>query len=82
MVRHWISLEEGGAVGQDGWVREVKHCSAFLYADDGLVASTDLVWLKGAFDTLTRLFDMVELQENVGKTVGMIYSRKQLTSSG
>ena len=33
------------------------HC--LFYAEDGLVASTNPVWLQGTFDTLMRLFDRV-----------------------
>ena len=55
VVRHWISLVVGGAGGKDGCGREMIHHTAFLYVDDALVASTDLVWLYGAFDTLTGL---------------------------
>ena len=46
--------------------------AAFLYADDGLVAPTDLGWLQSAFDTLTGLFDRVGLRKNVRKTVGIV----------
>ena len=30
VVSHWISLLTGGAGGQDGWVREVRHRIAFF----------------------------------------------------
>ena len=32
-----------------------------------------LVWLKEAFDTLTRLFDRVGFGGNIGKIVGMLF---------
>ena len=54
-------------------IREGIHHSYFLYADDGLVRSTDLEWLQGAFDTLIGMFDKLGLQTNIGKTVGMVY---------
>ena len=73
VVHHWILLVARGAVGQDGWGREVLHCATFLYDDDSLVASTDPVWLQGAFDTLSGLFNRVGLHTNAGKTVGMLY---------
>ena len=53
--------------------RDVLHRAAFFYAENGLVVSTNPDCLKGAFDTLTGLFDRVELRTNVGKTVGMIF---------
>ena len=40
---------------------EDQNSGTFFYVDDGLVASTDPEWLQGAFDTLTGLFDRVEL---------------------
>ena len=40
--------------------------------DDGLVASANPVLLQGEFDTLTGLFDRVELGKNVRKTIRMI----------
>ena len=49
-----------------------RNCGAFYYADDGLVASTEPNWLKGAFDTLTGLFNIMGLQKNVCETSGMV----------
>ena len=43
-----------------------------FYADNSMVASSDLVWLQIAFNALFGLFDRVGLQTNVGKTVGMV----------
>ena len=45
---------------------------ALFYADDGMVAFSDPVWLRGAFNALVGLFDRVGLQTNAGKTVGMV----------
>ena len=43
-----------------------------FYADDGMVASSDPVWLQGAFNALVGLFDRVGLQTNVRKIVDMV----------
>ena len=43
-----------------------------FYADNGMVASSDPVWLQGAFNDLVGLFDRVGLRTNVRKTVGMV----------
>ena len=51
----------------------MQHRAAFFYVDDGLVTSTDPVWMQGLFNTLTGLFDIVGLWTNIWKTVGMIY---------
>ena len=47
--------------------------SAFFYADDGVVASTDPGCLQSEFDTLTGIFGRVRQQTNVRKTVGVLY---------
>ena len=52
--------------------QEVRHQVALFYANNGMVALSDPVWLQGAFNALVGLFDMVGLQTNVGKTVGMV----------
>ena len=72
VVRHWVTgfLEESEARGELG--QEGRHQAALFYADDGMVASLDPVWLKVAFNALVGLFDRVALQTNVEKTVGMV----------
>ena len=54
------------------WGGDIIHHYSFLYADDGLIASTDPVWIQEAFDTLTGLFDRLELYKKFNKTVGML----------
>ena len=51
--------------------RELQPRTSFLYADDGLVASMDLVWMQGAFVTLPWIFEKAGLQTNVRKVVGI-----------
>ena len=72
VVRHWVQvvLEESEARGELG--QEGRHQAAFSYADDGMAASLDPVWLQGAFNALVGLFDRVGLQTNARKTVGMV----------
>ena len=72
VVRHWVSVmvegaEERGKHGQEG-----RHQNSLFYADNGMVASSDLRWLQGEFSTLVGLLERVGLQTNGGKTVGMI----------
>ena len=50
----------------------MKVKAAFLYADNGMVASTKLGWLHTAFEMLMELFDQVGLKTNLKKTVGMV----------
>ena len=73
VVRNWISLVSGDVGGTYGWGKEILHLTAFLYAEDGLVASTDPEWLQGALNTLTRFFEKVGLQTKVVKTVWMLF---------
>ena len=73
LVRHWVTgvleeLEARGELGQEG-----RHQAALFYVEDGMVASSDPVWMQGAFKVLVGLFDRVVLQTNTGKTVGMVY---------
>ena len=45
---------------------------ALFYADNGMVASTDLGWLQLEFDTLLGILDRVGLRINIHKTMGMV----------
>ena len=59
VVRHWVQgvleeLEARGEMGQEG-----RHQAELFYADDGMVASLDPVWLQGLFNALVGLFDRV-----------------------
>ena len=67
VVHHWILTMTVGAGGQDGWGREMLHRADFLYTDDSLVASTDPVYMQGAFETLTGLFDRVGIRNFLGR---------------
>ena len=42
-----------------------------IYANDGMVVSSDPAWLQGAFSALVAIFGRVGLRTNVGKTVSM-----------
>ena len=64
-----------GGIGQGHPKRRWLHGGregGLLYADYGLVDSTNLVWLYWAFDVLIGLFELVGLQTNVTKTVAMV----------
>ena len=72
VARHWVTVivEGAGEWGEHG--KEGRHQAALFYADYDMVAFPDPLWLQVAFNTLVGLFDMVGLQTNGGKTVGMI----------
>ena len=40
--------------------------------NNGVVASTDLIWIQSAFDFLMGVFDRVGMWTNVRKTVGVV----------
>ena len=72
VVRHWVmgvvaDAEERGDLGKEG-----RHQAALFYSYDDMVASSDLRWIHGAFNTLVGLFDRVGLWKNVGKAFGMV----------
>ena len=61
VVRHWVNglVDEAEAKGEMG--REGRLQSAVFYADDGMVVSSDPVWIQGAFNTLVAIFYRVVL---------------------
>ena len=70
-------IQTARACSNGRWLMEggntrLKVQISLLYADYGMVASTDLVWLHITFDTLTGLFYCAGLKMNVRKTVGMV----------
>ena len=71
VVRHWFTLavKEAETRGERG--RELRHQAALFYADNGMVASSNPLWLQWEFTTLVGLFDQVGLNTNTGKTVSM-----------
>ena len=42
------------------------HRAAIFYADDSLVASTDLVWMQGLFNALNRFFGRLGIRKCLG----------------
>ena len=72
VVWTWVEDMVESAGGQGGRRREGRHQNALFYMDDGMVALSDPGWLQGAFGTLLGMFDLMDLKEKVGKTVGMV----------
>ena len=58
--------------GTGGLGLTIINLTAYFYADDGLVASTQPERLHREFDVLTGLFDRVGLRNNMAKTAGMV----------
>ena len=81
VVRHWVTgviadVEAWGELGKEG-----IHQAALLYADNGMVTSSDPQCLQGAFNTLVGLFDRVGLRTNFRKTVRMVCHPCQATGN-
>ena len=80
VVWHWVHgvVEEAESRGETR--QEGRHQAALVYADDGIVASSDPAWPQGAFNALIGLFDRVVLRKNVRKTVRMVCHPCQATA--
>ena len=72
VVRHWVTGAIADAEAQGGMGKEGRHQATLFYADNGMVASSDPLWLQGEFNTLVGLVDRVGLRENFRKTVIMV----------
>ena len=72
VVRHWVTGVIADAEEQVELGKEGRHHAALFYAYYGMIASSDLQWLQGAFNNLVSLFDPVGLRKFSGKTVGMV----------
>ena len=69
-------VEERGEHGQEG-----RHYNSLLYADNGVVASSDPQWLQGIFSTLVGLFDRVVMRTNFGNIFDTICHPCQATGT-
>ena len=71
-VRHWVAGFISDAEAREDLEQDGRHQAVLFYSDNGMVASSDPLWLQGAFNTLVGLFDRVGLWKNFRKTVGMV----------
>ena len=65
-------LDDGNQWEEEGH-QQLTVKAGFFYADDGLVASTDPVWLQSVFDFLTGMVDRLGFWTNICKTVGVVF---------
>ena len=72
VVRHWVTLEMAESEKQGERGNKGRRQAALFYADNGMVALSNLRWLQWAFDTLISLFERVGLRTNVRKKVIMV----------
>ena len=72
VVLNWFTVMVESAEEQIRRGQERRRQHPLFYADCGMVASLDPIWIQGAFSTLLGLFDRAGLNTNVGKKVGMV----------
>ena len=72
VVRHWVTMALSEAEKRGGRGGEGRHQAALLYAEDGMISSSNPRWIQWAFNSLVSLFERVGLRTNVGKTVSMV----------
>ena len=63
VTRNWVGVMAVILDDQSGCGQEVSHQNSLFYADYGMVALSDLIWLQGAFSTLLGLFYRMKGQE-------------------
>ena len=68
---HWVVMVAENEAGPDGFGYTVADKAAFLNGDDGLITSTNPVWLQSVFGVLIGLFEQVGLRTNVTNMVAM-----------
>ena len=75
-LQHWVTMveatEETSDCSAEGFGREIQWLVVYFYADNGLLASTQVDRLQWAFNVLTELFDQNRMCTNVVTTVGMV----------
>ena len=72
IIRPWVVVVTPSEAGMGGLGMIIIDLMAYLYATNGLVASTQPKKIQRVFDVLTSLFDRISLQTNTVKTVGKV----------
>ena len=72
IIFHWVTVVMPTEAGTGGLGMTIIDLVAYFYANNGLVASTQMERLNRAFDVLAGLFGQVDIQMNTEKTVGMV----------
>ena len=72
VIRHWVRVVTPSEEIAGGLGLTIIDLATYFYADNGLMASTQLERLQRKFDVLAGLFDRVVLRKNTTKTVGMV----------
>ena len=73
VVRQWMPVLVEEAAGLEGFERAVKRMASFFYVDDGIIALKWKEWIQWEFRILMGMFEQMDIQTNMGKTVGMVF---------
>ena len=73
VVRHWVTVVAKYTSGPEGLGRLIQHPETYLYANHGLIASTQVGRLQQEFYALLNLFDHFGLWEKLCKTVRIVF---------
>ena len=72
VVRQWLNISAEEETGLEGLDRAMQWVSASLYADDRLIAPTQLEWPQWQSSVLIGLVEWVRLKKNVKTIVSMV----------
>ena len=72
IILHYSRLVANNKAVPNGFVHALTDKSPFFYAEDGLVASTNIMWLQWSFNMMIIIFEQIGLCTNVPKTVVMV----------
>ena len=73
IFHHWLGLMVDNEAVPEEFGYSVAYKAAFFYADGGLVASTNLLWIQWSFDVLIGLFQRLGIQSNMVNIVAMVW---------
>ena len=73
IIHNWVTVVTETEGGREGIGLSIRYLEAYFYADDGLVALTQLERSMRAFDILSGLFDRVGIRKNTRKTASMYF---------
>jgi Reverse transcriptase (RNA-dependent DNA polymerase) len=82
-IRYWLTIvvNDDGTASTTGMGRTIADHLALFYADNGLIAATDLPWLQQAMDILVSLLRQMGLETNITKTKMMTCFPNQTTTT-
>ena len=78
IICHWVTLVSGEEAGLEGFGWAIQWIAEFFYVDYGLLDSHCPALLQAALYVLAGLFNCLDLQTNINKTVGMVFQPFQI----